>query len=45
MKKIMTIVALFAAIAAAEAQERRSVQFFAHRGSRFEYDENTMPAF
>lgn len=45
MKKIITIVALLATIATANAQERRSVQFFAHRGSRLEYDENTMPAF
>lgn len=25
--------------------QSQAVQFFAHRASRFEYDENTLPAF
>ncbi len=46
MKKIITtIAAALAVISAAPAQQKHSVQFFAHRGSRLEYDENTMPAF
>ena len=43
-KTILTLIAL-TALLTVEAQQHRTVQFFAHRGSRLEYDENTMPAF
>lgn len=42
-KTILTLIAL-TALLTVEAQQHRTVQFFAHRGSRLEYDENTMPA-
>ena len=43
-KTILTLIAL-TVLLTVEAQQHRTVQFFAHRGSRLEYDENTMPAF
>ena len=45
MKRIVCL--MFAAVmcAAALAQEAREVQHFAHRGSRYEFDENTLSAF
>lgn len=45
MKRLFILsVALFACVAAM-AQQAREVQHFAHRASRFEYDENTLEAF
>lgn len=45
MKRLFILsVALFASVAAM-AQQAREVQHFAHRASRFEYDENTLEAF
>ena len=35
----------FADVASAQLEKDHVIQFFAHRGSRFEFDENTMDAF
>lgn len=35
----------FAEVAQAQLDPNHTIQFFAHRGSRFEFDENTMDAF
>ena len=45
MKRIVCLMFAVAMCAAALAQQAREVQHLAHRGSRYEFDENTLSAF
>ena len=52
MKRFLMLAAFAAMVFSADCATEQSkiedyptIQFFAHRGSRFEYDENTMLAF
>ena len=45
MKRIICLAFAVMACMVAMAQQAREVQHFAHRGSRYEFDENTLSAF
>lgn len=45
MKRFIIVMAMLASSVAAMAQQNREVILFGHRGSRYEFDENTMAAF